>query len=108
MNSERVPILSELLPERIVDRLAMAQAEWYRVAQMSEAKSTQLECGTCITPEHLINRWLPLKCSGRCQLLRLYETGHKAVAQVQWVKHVCEMVRFAAPIRGSSFPKEEG
>ena len=38
-----VPILSELLPEHIVDRLMLAQAEWYKVTQMLEAKATQLE-----------------------------------------------------------------
>ena len=38
-----VPILSELLPDHIVNRLMLAQAEWYKVTQMSEAKAIQLE-----------------------------------------------------------------
>ena len=104
-----VPILSELLPDHIVDRLMLAQAEWYQVTEMSEAKAIQLEIAKhAMHPSTCLIDGLPFTCIGRFPLEEYYASGHKAVTQVQWVKYFYEMARFASELPGSSFPLMEG
>ena len=93
VDDEWFPMVSELLPEHILDRFKQAQSEWYEVLHSDSAadiKMRILKHATKPSIQNLVKN-CPLKCVGKFPLKEFYEEGNKALTGLDWVKFFIEV-----------------
>ena len=96
VDNKWVALVSELLPEHIIDRFQMAQSEWYQVCQQTSAQEVKLRIMQNATnPSTFLCKDVPLACVGKFPLKEFYEQGHEAITQVEWVKYFMEVAEMA-------------
>jgi hypothetical protein len=84
------PIVSELMPEHIADRIQCAQAEWHKIGKFTSATLLQAKIiANATMPKTCTLRipGLPLTCIGQFPLEDFYAGGGKAVTQKDWIKY---------------------
>ena len=93
VDKEWIPIVSEHLPEHILDRFKQAQSEWYEVLHSDSAQSTKLRILQNATNPSIASlvQDYGLKCVGKFPLKEFYQEGHTAVVAVDWVKYFIEV-----------------
>ena len=97
IDNEWIPIVSEHLPEHILDRFKQAQSEWYEVLHSDSAQSVKLKILQNATKPSILNlvQDHDLKVVGKFPLQKFYAEGHQAVTQVDWVQYFIEVAESA-------------
>ena len=92
-----VPIVSELLPEHILDRFKQAQSEWYEVLSSSSAEDIKLRILQNATRPSIANlvQDHDLKVVGKFPLKKFYAEGQTEVTQVDWAEYFIEVAMLA-------------
>ena len=97
VDDEWIPIVSEFLPEHIMDRFKQAQAEWYEVLRSDSTQSVKLKIlqnATKPSIQRLVQDY-DLKVVGKFPLKEFYEDNQKAVSAVDWVRYFIEVAEQA-------------
>ena len=87
------PIVTEFLPEHIVDRFKQAQAEWYDVLSSDKAhdiKADILQNATKPSIQKLIQD-RDLQVIGNFPLKEFYHSGQQAISAKDWVRYFIEV-----------------
>ena len=93
VDDEWIAIVSERLPQQILDLFQQAQGEWYRVLHSDSAKDIKMKIlkhATRPSIQNLVQN-CPLKCVGKFPLKEFYEEGNKPLTGVDWVKFFIEV-----------------
>ena len=92
IDDEWISLVSEILPEHILDRFKQAQAEWYKVLHSDSAKDVKMKILQNATkPSTNLVCGCALSCVGKFPLQEFYEDGNKALTQADWVRYFIEV-----------------
>ena len=89
-----IPLVSELIPEHIMDRFKEAQAEWYGVLQTDKAADIKIRIvqhSTKPSVTALVPHDTPLGIVGKYPLETFYDEGQKPITAVEWVSYFMQV-----------------
>ena len=105
VGGKTVPLLSELLPEHIMDRFKLVQSEWAKLTDTDTARAVKLKiCQEKMLthPVTCLDEACPTGIMGKFPLAEFYDEGNKALTQLDWVRY------FHDVSKGTKHPEMQG
>jgi hypothetical protein len=109
---EWASIVSEVIPQEVMDRLAQAKAEWHKVSVLSDSELWTKILKEAVQPKLHLKELIPglgLSCVGVYPLDEFLDAGNLPVQAKSWVRWFMDVSNWANNSFSShAFPELEG